>query len=51
MAKEKSQKRFIKTHSDGAFSSNEIWVDSETGVNYLFSLIRLRRRTYSTARP
>ena len=33
MAKEK---RFVKTWSDGAFGSNEIWVDRQTGVNYLF---------------
>ena len=33
MAKEK---RFVKTWSDGAFGSNEIWVDRVTGVNYLF---------------
>ena len=32
MAKEK---RFIKTYSQGA-GSTEIWVDKETGVNYLF---------------
>ena len=32
MAKEK---RFIKVYSQGA-GSTEIWVDSETGVNYLF---------------
>lgn len=31
-----SEKRFIKIYSDGAFGSNEIWVDKETGVNYLF---------------
>lgn len=36
MPREKAPKRFIKTHSDGAFSGNEIWVDTETGVNYLF---------------
>ena len=30
------EKRFIKVYSDGAFGSNEIWVDKETGVNYLF---------------
>lgn len=29
-------KRFIKIYSEGAFGSNEIWVDKETGVNYLF---------------
>lgn len=32
MAKEK---RFIKTYSQG-MGSTEIWVDKETGVNYLF---------------
>ena len=30
------EKRFVKTYSDGAFGSNEIWVDRLTGVNYLF---------------
>jgi len=33
MAKEK---RFQKIHDDGAFSGNEIWVDTKTGVNYLY---------------
>ena len=33
MAKEK---RFVRVYSEGAFGSNEIWVDRETGVNYLF---------------
>ena len=33
MAKEK---RFVKVYSDGAFGSNEIWVDRQTGVNYLY---------------
>lgn len=30
--------RFIKTYTEGAFSGNgfEIWVDKETGVNYLW---------------
>ena len=28
--------RFVKIYSDGAFGSNEIWVDKLTGVNYLF---------------
>ena len=32
MAKDK---RFVKIYTDGAFGSNEIWVDKETGVNYL----------------
>jgi len=30
------EKRFVKIYSDGAFGSNEIWVDQQTGVNYLF---------------
>ena len=28
--------RFVKVYSDGAYGSNEIWVDKLTGVNYLF---------------
>ena len=30
--------RFIKTYSEGAFAGNgvEIWVDKETGVNYVW---------------
>ena len=30
------EKRFVKTWSDGVFGSKEIWVDTKTGVNYLF---------------
>ena len=30
------KERFIKTWSDGIFGSNEIWVDTQTGVNYFF---------------
>lgn len=30
------EKRFVRTYSDGVFGSNEIWVDTQTGVNYLF---------------
>ena len=30
-----ADKRFVRVYSDGAFGSNEIWVDRETGVNYL----------------
>ena len=35
MAKEK---RFVKIHSEGGFADNlmQIWVDTQTGVNYLF---------------
>lgn len=32
----KEEKRFVKAYSDGAFGSNEIWVDTKTGVNYLY---------------
>lgn len=32
----KKDERFVKVWSDGAFGSNEIWVDRQTGVNYLF---------------
>jgi len=33
----KHDSRFIKTVSENGFSSgNEVWVDRETGVNYLF---------------
>lgn len=33
-----NDKRFVKTYSEGTFSGNgfEIWVDTETGVNYLW---------------
>ena len=31
-----AEKRFIKIYDDGAFGSKEIWVDTRTGVNYLF---------------
>jgi hypothetical protein len=32
----KKEKRFEKIYSQGGMSSTEIWVDKETGVNYLF---------------
>ncbi|HWQ58117.1 MAG TPA: DUF6440 family protein [Clostridia bacterium] len=33
----RSDKRFIRVYTDSRFSgSNEIWVDTQTGVNYLF---------------
>lgn len=35
MAKEKKEKRFVKTYTQ-EMSSSEIWVDKETGVNYFF---------------
>ena len=28
--------RFIKTYSQSGMTGSEIWVDKETGVNYLF---------------
>lgn len=30
------KERFIKTYSQGKLYSIEIWVDKETGVNYLY---------------
>ena len=33
MAKEQ---RFVKTFTQGKFATIEIWVDTETGVNYVF---------------
>ncbi len=32
----KNSKRFKKVYSQGSLVSTEIWVDTETGVNYLF---------------
>ena len=32
----KQDDRFIKTYEQGMLNSMEIWVDRETGVNYLF---------------
>lgn len=31
-----SEKRFEKVYSHGALEGTEIWVDTETGVNYLY---------------
>ena len=33
------EKRFVKIYSQGGFASNtmEIWVDHQTGVNYLYT--------------
>ncbi len=28
--------RFVKVYSQGKLNSMEIWVDKETGVNYIF---------------
>lgn len=28
--------RFVRIHTDGALSTNEIWVDTATGVNYFY---------------
>ena len=35
--KEKKTERFEKIYTQGRISGMEIWVDTETGVNYLFS--------------
>lgn len=32
----KKQERFIRTYTQGMSSVIEIWVDRETGVNYLY---------------
>lgn len=32
----KKNDRFIKIYSQGSLSVTQIWVDRETGVNYLF---------------
>ena len=32
----KKEKRFVKAFSEGTLEGTEIWVDSQTGVNYLF---------------
>ncbi len=34
----KKSNRFIKTYSQGSISGFEIWVDKETGVNYIFHI-------------
>lgn len=31
-----ADERFIKRYSQGAVSHIEIWIDTKTGVNYLF---------------
>ena len=36
MTKEKKEKRFIKTYSQD-MGSLAIWVDKDTGINYLFA--------------
>ena len=33
---EKDKKRFVRIYTQGALSTTEIWVDTQTGVNYLF---------------
>ena len=30
------EKRFVRTLSQDVFGTTEIWVDTQTGVNYLF---------------
>ena len=31
-----ADKRFARIHGEGTLTTTEIWVDKETGVNYLF---------------
>ena len=33
----KKEKRFIKAYSQGSMENVVIWIDRETGVNYLFA--------------
>lgn len=33
-----NKERFVKTYSQGTMTTIEIWVDTETGVNYVFRL-------------
>ncbi|MDW0111473.1 DUF6440 family protein [Sporosarcina aquimarina] len=35
--KEKENKRFVIIHQEGKFSGCKIWVDTMTGVHYLYS--------------
>ena len=35
----KTDDRFIRTYSQGMGNVNEIWVDKQTGVNYLFHAV------------
>ena len=30
------EKRFVKIYSDGMMTVSEIWVDTQTGVNYFY---------------
>ena len=30
------EKRFVKIYSDGVMNVSEIWVDTQTGVNYFY---------------
>lgn len=32
----KKEQRFIKTFTQGSMNPTEIWLDTETGVNYLY---------------
>lgn len=35
---DKKEKRFVKVYSQGGMSGMEIWVDKQTGVNYLYHI-------------
>ena len=44
-------KRFKKTYSQGTVNVTEIWVDTETGINYLLSeWIGRSEKVYETER-
>ena len=36
MEKKKKNTRFVRTYSEGKMGTREVWVDRETGVNYLY---------------
>ena len=47
----KKEDRFVRTYGQGVLDTVEIFVDRETGVNYLFRSCRQRRRADAPAGP
>ena len=33
------EKRFVRIHTDGVMTTSEIWVDTQTGVQYLYHAV------------
>ena len=46
----KQDERFIKVYEQGMINCMEIWVDRETGVNYLFHFNSISTRKRGTDR-